>query len=107
MIATLSLVGAIFFGVLGVLATLSASIGDKNSGRLSWAAWILFYPAFVLLFFAFELYGVAGGFALWGAALSLIVTIQGLRWGDNPTTAQWLSIALVILGLTAFGLSGG
>ena len=105
--ATLSLIGSIFFAVLGLLATLSASIGDKNSGWLSWAAWILFYPAFVLLFFAFELYGVAGGFALWAAGLSLIVTIQAFRWGDNPTTAQLISIALVLLGLTAFGLSGG
>ena len=96
---------AIILGSLGMFAIVSA--GDPNAPWwMSWVAWFIFTPAFIALFYAMESFGVGGAFALWGAGTALLVTIQGVRWGDNLSTQQTASIALTIIGLVWFGLGG-
>lgn len=106
--AYLALIGGIIFGALGLVAVFSArDTTNKYANWMSWLAWLLFYPAFTLLFFAFEVFWVAGTFALWAGGIALIMTIVGIRWGDRLSNTQLGSIALVIIGLLLFGLSGG
>ena len=103
---TLSLIGGIIFGALGMLSVIASREEGQSNGILSWAGWLLYIPAFYLLFFSFEGFGVAGGYALWCAGTAIIVAIVGVRWGDKPSIGQIISIILVIVGLVGFGLTG-
>lgn len=101
----LFLLGAILFGVIGTLSIFGST--DPNAPWwLSWVSWFVFTPAFICLFYAFDDFGIAGAFALWGAGTALIITIQGVRWGDKLSNLQIGSITLIVLGLTFFGLGG-
>lgn len=103
---TLSLIGAIIFGALGMLSVIASSAEGQSNGFLSWAAWLLYLLAFYLLFYSFEGFGIAGGYALWAAGTAAIVAVVGTRWGDRPSTGQIISMMLVMLGLVGFALSG-
>lgn len=102
----LYLIGAVIFGVIGTLAIFGSS-SESAPWWLSWVSWFVFTPAFICLFYTFDFFGVFGSFALWGAGVGLIVTIQGARWGDRLSSLQIGSIALVLVGLTLIGLGGG
>ncbi len=103
---TLSLIGSIIFGALGMLAVIASSAEKQSNSYLSWATWFLYVATFYLLFFSFEGFGVAGGYALWAAGTAAIVAIMGTRWGDRPSIGQIVSMILVIVGLAGFGVSG-
>ena len=100
------LIGSIIFGVIGFLAIISAT-RPNAPWWMSWVSWFSFTPSFIFLFNIFEVFGVAGAFALWGAGTAVIVSIQGVRWGDKLSGLQIGSMALILLGLTLFGLSVG
>ena len=99
------LFGAVVFGAIGTLAIFSSGSPDVP-WWMSWVSWFVFTPAFICLFYVFEDFGVFGAFALWGAAVGLIVTIQGARWGDRLSKLQVGSIVLVLVGLLMIGLGG-
>jgi len=103
---TLSLIGGIIFGALGMLSVIASGEEGQSNGILSWAGWSLYIPAFYLLFYSFEGFGVASGYALWGAGTAVIVAIVGKRWGDRPSTGQIVSMMLVMVGLVGFALGG-
>jgi len=103
---TLYITSAIIFGALGIITVIASSEGGKGSGLLNWLSWLLFAPAFTLLYLAFEGFGIAGAYALWAAGVSLICVVQGVRWGDRLAMRQFVLIGFVLIGLTIFGLGG-
>ena len=103
---TLFLIGGIIFGALGMLAVVASSAEGQSNSYLSWGSWLLYVVAFYLLFFSFEGFGVAGGYALWAAGTAAMVAIVGTRWGDTPSIGQIISMVLVVVGLVGFAVSG-
>ncbi|MEM7118125.1 MAG: SMR family transporter [Chloroflexota bacterium] len=101
----LFLLAAIIIATLGTLAIYNSS-NPNAPWWMSWVSWFVFTPTFICLFYAFEDFGVASTFALWGAGTGLLVTIQGVRWGDRLSNHQMISISLVLGGLLLFGLGG-
>jgi len=102
----LYITGSIILGALGIIAIIASSEGGKGSGLLNWLSWLLFIPAFTLLYFAFDDFGIAGAYAVWAAGISLICIVQGMRWGDRLSISQLLAAGLMLIGLAIFGLGG-
>ena len=86
---TLFLIGGIIFGALGMLAVVASSAEGQSNSYLRWGSWLLYVVAFYLLFFSFEGFGVASGYALWAAG--------------TAGMPQYLKMRLI---LQAYGSSG-
>jgi len=102
------LIGAIICGALAMMAVLMSS-GEGASSIWSWAAWLLYIPAFYLLNFIFEDYGIGSGYTLWAGGtvvlVALFVAVYGPSWGETLNVWQYGSLLLVVMGLVGLSLT--
>ena len=106
---TLSLIGGIIFGALGMLAVVASSAEGQSNSYLSWGSWLLYIPAFYLLNFIFEDYGIGSGYTLWAGGtvvlVALFVMVYGPSWGETLNVWQYGSLGLVVMGLVGLSLT--
>ncbi len=101
------IIGAAIFGTLGLLAVSGSSGDSQYAGLLSWASWLLFWPAFTLLVFAYDTFWVLGGYALWALGVSSLCVLVGrFYWGDKHNWQHNIALLLVFSGLLLIGLGG-
>ncbi len=103
----LYILGAALFGTLGIVAVSASSGNSQYAGILSWASWLLFWPAFMLLFFAYDIFWVLGGYALWALGMGILSVIVGrLYWNDKANWQHTVALLIVFSGLLLIGLGG-
>lgn len=98
------LIGAIIFGAVGMIAMLIS-----NEGLWAWIPWLAFIPAYTLLVYVAEDYGIGSSYTLWIGAIILIVSLFvilfGASWGEELSNNQYVAILLVAIGLVGLSLS--
>ena len=99
------LIGAILSGAIGMIAMLYSEAG----GIWAWIPWLAFIPAFTLLNYVIEDYGLGSAYTLWAGWMIVIiagyVVLFGESWGEVISSGQYMAIGLTILGLVGLSLS--
>lgn len=101
----LFLLGSIICGAIGLIAMLMA--GESDSQLWSWVAWLIYIPAFSLLYYMIEDYGIGSAITLWAGGtavlVALFVMVLGASWGEMLNSWQYGALGVTVVGL--FGLS--
>ena len=99
------LLGAILSGALGMIAMLYYEAG----GIWDWIPWLAFIPAFILLNYVIEDYGLGSAYTLWAGWMVVIIAGfvigYGASWGEIINDNQYLALGLTVLGLVGLSLS--
>ena len=88
--------------MIGMLMTGYGAIWD-------WVPWLAFVPAYMLLNYVIEDYGLGSAYTLWVGlivvVIALFVMIAGESWGEYLSDSQYLALAVVVIGLIGLSLS--
>lgn len=102
--STIYLIAGILFATGGV-ATMSSTDWHERSPFRTWLSWMLYLPAYYLLYFSLDSFGVAGGYALWVAGTAVLITlIAAKKWHESFTKPQLIFFGITLFGLVGFGL---
>lgn len=101
----LFLIGAIACGALAMIGMLMSGYG----AIWDWVPWLAFVPAYMLLNYVIEDYGLGSAYTLWVGwivvVIALFVLVAGESWGEALSDNQYLALGVTLFGLIGLSLS--